>query len=67
MGKRILHRTFYLNKRTNMIYSGTDVQVYFLRPDKQKEDVLVLSSFFGTKKVDSFVAEVNSILIKQTI
>lgn len=49
-----------------MNYSGTDVQVYFLRPDKQKEDVLVLSSFFGTKKVERFVAEVNSILIKQT-
>ncbi|MCX2476298.1 hypothetical protein OQZ33_18330 [Pedobacter sp. MC2016-05] len=55
-----------VRKSTNMIYSGTDVQVYFLRPDRQKEDVLVLSSFFGTKKVERFVAEVNSILIKQT-
>ncbi|WP_316757413.1 hypothetical protein [Pedobacter aquatilis] len=51
-----------VRKSTNMIYSGTDVQVYFLRPGKQNEDVLVLSSFFSTKKVERFVSEVNSIL-----
>lgn len=51
-----------VRKSTNLIYSGTDVQVYFLKPGEQKEEVMVLSSFFSTKKVERFVAEVNSII-----
>ncbi|MFC4211060.1 hypothetical protein ACFOWA_07705 [Pedobacter lithocola] len=51
-----------VRKSTNFIYSGTDVQVYFLKPDKQKEEAIVLQSFFSTRKVERFIAEVNSIM-----
>ncbi|WP_010603008.1 hypothetical protein [Pedobacter agri] len=53
-----------VRKSTNLIYSGTDVQLYFLKPGDQKEEVMVLSSFFSTKKVERFVAEVNSIITR---
>lgn len=51
-----------VRKSTNLIYSGTDVRIYFLRPGTDKEDVMILSSFFSTKKVERFVAEVNNIM-----
>ncbi|RNL53424.1 hypothetical protein [Pedobacter jejuensis] len=51
-----------VRKSTNFIYSGTDVQVYFLKPGTQKEEAIVLQSFFSTKKVERFIAEVNNIL-----
>jgi len=51
-----------VRKSMNFIYSGTDVQVYFLKAGAQKEDVIVLQNFFSTKKVERFIAEVNSII-----
>jgi hypothetical protein len=51
-----------VRRSTNFIYSGTDVQVYFLKPGAQKEDVMVLQSFFSTRKVERFIAEINSII-----
>lgn len=51
-----------VRKSTNFIYTGTDVRVYFLKPGAAKEDVLVMQSFFSTKKVERFIAEVNSIM-----
>jgi hypothetical protein len=53
-----------VRKSTNFIYSGTDVQLYFLKPESQKEEAIVLQSFFSTKKVERFIAEVNSIIIE---
>ena len=53
-----------VRKSTNFIYSGTDVQVYFLKPGAQKEDVIVLQSFFSTKKVERFITELNSIIVE---
>lgn len=52
-----------VRKSTNFIYSGTDVRVYFLKPRSQKEVAIVLQSFFSTRKVERFVAEVNSIIV----
>ena len=52
-----------VRKSTNLIYTGTDVQIYFLKPQSQKEDVLVLQSFMSTRKVERFISEVNSIII----
>ncbi|GGI28623.1 hypothetical protein [Pedobacter mendelii] len=52
-----------VRKSTNFIYSGTDVRAYFLKPGSQKEVVIVLQSFFSTRKVERFVAEVNSIIV----
>ncbi|MFC4197500.1 hypothetical protein [Pedobacter jamesrossensis] len=51
-----------VRKSTNLIYTGTDVQVYFLQPQSQKEEVLVLQSFFSTRKVEKFIAELNTIM-----
>jgi hypothetical protein len=51
-----------VRKSTNLIYSGTDVQVYFLKPGADKEDVIVLQSFFSTRKVERFITEINSII-----
>lgn len=51
-----------VRKSTNLIYSGTDVQVYFLQPQKKKQDVIVLQSFFSTRKVKRFIAELKSII-----
>ena len=52
-----------VRKSTNLIYSGTDVQLYFIKPDTHKEEAIVLQSFFSTKKVERFIAEVNSIIL----
>ncbi|MFW0718574.1 hypothetical protein [Pedobacter sp. N23S346] len=52
-----------VRKSTNFIYSGTEVQVYFLKPGTQKEEAIALQSFFSTRKVERFVAELNSIII----
>jgi hypothetical protein len=55
-----------VRRSTNFIYSGTDVQLYFLQHASQKEDVIVLQSFFSTRKVERFIAEVNSIILQPT-
>lgn len=52
-----------VRRSTNFIYSGTEVQVYFLKPGTQKEEAIALQSFFSTRKVERFVAELNSIII----
>ncbi|WP_316832091.1 hypothetical protein [Pedobacter aquatilis] len=52
-----------VRKSTNFIYSGTDVQAYFLKPGAKSEQVLLLSNFFSTRKVERFITEVNSILL----
>ena len=51
-----------VRKSTNLIYSGTDVQAYFLRSDS-KQEVIVLQSFFSARKVERFILEINSIII----
>ena len=51
-----------VRKSTNFIYSGTDVQLYFLKPGTNKEEVIVLQSFFKTKNVERFIQEVNAII-----
>lgn len=52
-----------VRRSTNFIYSGTDVQMYFLKAGKTREEVLVLQSFFRTGKIERFIAEVNSIIV----
>lgn len=52
-----------VRKSTNFIYTGTDVQVYFVRPQTQKQEVIVLQSFFRPKNVERFIAELNSIIL----
>jgi hypothetical protein len=52
-----------IRKSTNFIYSGTDVQLYFFKPESQKEEAIILQSFFSTKKVERFIQEVNSIIL----
>lgn len=55
-----------VRKSTNFIYSGTEVRLYFLKPNSTKEDVLALQSFYSTRKVEKFIEEVNS-LIKEDV
>lgn len=49
---------FQITRRTtNMIYSGTDVKMYFHIPGSNKQKVLPLKSFRSTKKIDRFLQE----------
>jgi hypothetical protein len=49
---------FQITRRTtNMIYSGTDVKMYFQIPESNKQKVLQLKSFRSTKKIDRFLHE----------
>lgn len=49
---------FQITRRTtNMIYSGTDVKMYFEIPGSTKQKVLALKSFRSTKKIDRFLEE----------
>jgi hypothetical protein len=49
---------FQITRRTtNMIYSGTDVKMYFQIPGSNKQKVLQLKSFRSTKKIDRFLEE----------
>lgn len=51
-----------IRKSTNMIYSGTDVQIYFRENNNKKAGMLVLKSFIGTKKIDLFLEETGNIM-----
>ncbi|MEO3403408.1 hypothetical protein AAFN85_05875 [Mucilaginibacter sp. CAU 1740] len=49
---------FQITRRTtNMIYSGTDVKMYFQIPGSNKQKILPLKSFRSTKKIDRFLEE----------
>lgn len=51
-----------VRRSTNMIYTGTDVQIYFRANNNQKAGMLVLKTFMGTKKIDRFLEEANNIM-----
>ena len=51
-----------IRKSTNMIYSGTDVQIYFRENNNKKAGMLILKSFIGTKKIDLFLEETGNIM-----
>ncbi|MFD1257966.1 hypothetical protein ACFQ3S_14250 [Mucilaginibacter terrae] len=52
-----------VRKSMNFIYSGTEVQLYFLKPGAEKQEVIVLQNFYKTSNVERFVQEVNTIML----
>jgi hypothetical protein len=44
------------------LYSGTDVQIHFSANNNKKAGVVVLKTFRGTRKIDRFLEEINSIM-----
>jgi hypothetical protein len=53
-----------VRRSTNFIYSGTDVQLYFIKRGTDKEEAIVLQTFTRSSKVERFVQEVNAIIIR---
>ena len=52
-----------VRRSTNMIYTGTDVQIYFRENNNRKAGMLVLKTFMGTKKIDRFLDETKNIMM----
>jgi hypothetical protein len=51
-----------VRKSVNFIYTGTDVQVFFMDASGIKQEALILSSFRRSKNVERFINEVNQIM-----
>jgi hypothetical protein len=51
-----------VRRSTNMIYTGTDVQMYFSANNNKKAGMMVLKTFMSTKKIDRFLEETGSII-----
>ena len=54
-----------VRKSMNFIYSGTDLQMYFLNQSTHKVEAITVQSFYRTSKIDRFIQEVNSIMFPE--
>jgi hypothetical protein len=51
-----------VRKSVNFAYAGTEVQLFFNLPDKNKQEVLVISSLRRSHQIERFLLELNQII-----
>lgn len=53
-----------VRKSYNMVYTGTDVQMYFTPPGAKQPSVMTVSSIRQSRKIERFIEEIKSIMEK---
>lgn len=53
-----------VRKSYNMVYAGTEVQMYFTPPNVKQPNVMVVSTIRQSRKIERFIEEIKSIMEK---
>lgn len=51
-----------IRRSINFIYSGTDIQMHFQRPDNNKPEAIIVRTFRRSRSIDRFVKELYQIM-----
>jgi hypothetical protein len=51
-----------VRRSVNMIYTGTDIEMYFIRPDNNKQEAIVVQNFKKSRNIERFVQELHQII-----
>jgi hypothetical protein len=53
-----------VRKSYNMIYAGTELQMYFTLPDAKQPAVMAIDTIRQSRKIEHFIEEIKSIMEK---